>query len=48
MMGIHFQHSVIRNSQDMASNISLIGFNDISNAMNVPRNDQISFNLIDL
>ena len=39
---------LISNPQNMASNISLICFDDISNAMNVPRNDQISFTLIDL
>ena len=32
----------------MAFNISLIRFNDISNAINVPRNDQISLDLIDI
>ena len=38
---------LISNPQNMASNISMICFNDIYNAMNVPRNDQISLNLID-
>ena len=32
----------------MAIIISLICFNDISNAINMHRNDQISFNLINL
>ena len=37
----------ITNPQSMALNISLICFNDISNAINVPRNDKNSFDLTD-
>ena len=38
---------IISNPQNMAFDISLICFSDISNAINVPRNDKNSFDLND-
>ena len=38
---------IISNPQNMTFDISLICFSDISNAINVPRNDKNSFDLID-
>ena len=45
---ILFTRILISNPQNMALDISLIGFNDIFNAINVHRNGQINLNLINL
>ena len=50
-MGINFQHYENSNFESTKYGIKYffdLCFNDISNAMDVPRNEQISLNLIDL
>ena len=45
---ILYARIIISNPQIIASNIYLICFNDISNVINVPKKDQITFYLINL
>ena len=45
---ILFTRILISNAQNMALDISLICLNDIFNAINVHRNDQVNLNLINL